>query len=399
MSALQARTLLQPLATIAKVSSFSTEAMLHHYRTDSCLPGALNELEQQWLDLQGRAGCSFFQSWGWMGRWLTDFGADLNPVVIRVWLDEQLVGLGVFLPRQIRRRKLFHATAMFLNEYPFDGKNMVIEYNGLLAARGHERAVYAETVRFLLEHHPGVDEFHFGAMADQPDLADLQQAIDQPCSLLIEDMSTAWQVNLGTLKPGLQAFIDTLSKKRRNQLRRSLRHYEESGPVSLVEAADSEQALAFFSGLKELHTRRRQRKGEGGAFANPGWEQFHRQLILERFDTGEIQLLRVSNAHMTIGYLYNLIWRKQVYVMQTGFSMTDDRRDQPGYVVHALAIAHNRDRGMSVYDLMHGDSLYKQILCGESRKLVWAVVQRPLMKFRVENAVVALVRHVRGLVN
>ena len=212
-------------------------------------------------------------------------------------------------------------------------------------------------------------------------------------------MSTAWQVNLGTLNPGLQAFIDTLSKKRRNQLRRSLRHYEESGPVSLVEAADREQALEFFAGLKELHTRRRQSRGEGGAFANPDWEQFHRQLILEQFDAGEIQLLRVSNARTTIGYLYNLIWRKQVYVMQTGFTMTDDRRDQPGYVVHALAIAHNRDRGMSSYDLMHGDSLYKQILCGENRKLVWAVMQRPLMKFRVENAVVALVRHVRGLVN
>jgi CelD/BcsL family acetyltransferase involved in cellulose biosynthesis len=373
--------------------------MLHHYRTDSCLPGELNELEQQWLDLQARAECSFFQSWGWMGHWLTDFGAALTPVVIRVWLDEQLVGLGVFLPRQIRRRALFHASAMFLNEYPFDGKNMVIEYNGLLAARGHEQAVYAETVSFLLEQHPGVDEFHFGAMADQPDLVNLQQAIAPSCRLLVEDMSTAWQVNLGTLNPGLQAFIDTLSKKRRNQLRRSLRHYEESGPVSLVEAADREQALAFFAGLEELHTRRRQLKGEGGAFANPGWEKFHRQLILERFDAGEIQLLRVSNAHMTIGYLYNLIWRKQVYVMQTGFSMTDDRRDQPGYVVHALAIAHNRDRGMSGYDLMHGDSLYKQILCGENRKLVWAVVQRPLMKFRVENAVVALVRHVRGLVN
>ena len=163
--------------------------------------------------------------------------------------------------------------------------------------------------------------------------------------------------------------------------------------------ADREQALEFFAGLKELHTRRRQLRGEGGAFANSNWEQFHRQLILERFDAGEIQLLRVSNAHITIGYLYNLIWRKQVYVMQTGFCMSDDRRDQPGYVVHALAIAHNRDRGMSVYDLMHGDSLYKQILCGENRKMVWAVIQRPLLKFRVENGVVGLVRRVRGLMS
>lgn len=371
---------------------------MHHYRTDSCLPGELNELEQQWLDLQGRAECSFFQSWGWMGRWLADFGVDLNPVVIRVWLGEQVVGLGVFLPRQIRRRRLFRASAMFLNEYPFDRKNMVIEYNGLLAARGHEQAVYREAVNFLLEQCPAVDEFHFGAIAEESDLAYLRQAVSQPCSLLIEETSIARQVNLGKLEPGIPGFVDTLSKNRRNQLRRSLRRYEESGPVTLQQAQTREEAQEFFAGLKELHTRRRQLRGEGGAFANADWENFHRQLILERFDAGEIQLLRVSNAVITIGFLYNLIWRNQVYVMQTGFCLPDDSRDQPGYVVHALAIAHNRERGISVYDLMHGDSLYKQILCNESRQLVWAVVQRPVLKFRIENGLVGLVRGVRCLV-
>ena len=396
---MQARTILQLLATISNLSSVSTEGMLHQYQTDSCLINDLGELEQLWLDLQDRAECSYFQSWGWMGRWLADFGAALKPVVVRVWLDEQVVGLGVFLPRQIRRRNFFRASAMFLNEYPFDAKNMVIEYNGLLAARGHEQSVYTETLRFLLEHYPVVDEFHFGAMAEQPDLLNLQQAVAHPCGLLVEDLSTAWQVNLDKLKPGIQGFVDTLSKNRRNQLRRSLRRYEESGQVSLAEAQDREQALEFFAGLKELHTRRRQIRGEGGAFANSSWEQFHRQLIKERFYSGEIQLLRVSNAQITIGYLYNLIWRKQVYVVQTGFHMTDDRRDQPGYVVHALAISHNRESGMSVYDLMHGDSLYKQILCSDNRKLVWALVQRPLLKFRLENAAVGMVRRVRGLWN
>jgi hypothetical protein len=50
---------------------------------------------------------------------------------------------------------------------------------------------------------------------------------------------------------------------------------------------------------------------------------------------------------------------------------------------------------MSVYDLMHGDSLYKQILCNREGKLQWVVVQRKRLKFCLEDLVVKVVRALR----
>jgi len=368
---------------------------LQAYRTESYSLEDPEELRQAWLDLQGRADCSYFLSWGWIGTWLRQIAIALRPVVVRVWHEEQLVGLSVFVPRDINRRIAFRASALFLHEYPFDHKNMVIEYNGLLAARGHEPAVYARTVEHLFEHYPQYDEFHFGAIAEGPDLDNLVQAGANQADFTINEESTAWQVELGTLDPGIDAFIATLSKNRRTQLRRSLRLYEQQGPLSLIEAQDLEQALDFFKGLKVLHTQRRRLKGEGGAFSNPTWEHFQRALIRDRFSAGEIQIIKVSNPLMTIGYLCNFIWRKHVYVLQTGFRSGEDSRDLPGYTVHALAIAHNRDKGMAVYDLMHGDDLYKQILCNRSRKLFWGVLQRRRLKFSLERRVVDVVRRVR----
>ena len=365
------------------------------YRTESCILKHPEELRQEWLDLQDRADCSYFLSWGWIGTWLQQIAIELQSVVVRVWHDDQIVGLAVFVPRDIKRRLFFRASALFLNEYPFDHKNMVIEYNGLLAARGHESAVYAETVRHLLQGSRQYDEFHFGAIAEGPDLDNLAQATGSKAGFLVNEESTAWQVDLDSLDPGIDAFVATLSKNRRTQLRRSMRLYEEQGLLSLVEAQDVEQALTFFDGLNVLHTERRQLKGEGGAFANPRWVDFHRSLITDRFDAGEIQMIQVGNAAMTIGYLYNYIWRKQVYVLQTGFRPGEDKRDLPGYVVHTLALVHNRDKGMAVYDLMHGDSLYKRILCNRSRKLVWSVVQKPRLKFSLERLAVAVVRRCR----
>ena len=276
------------------------ETLLSAYRTESCVLKHPEELGQAWLDLQDRADCSYFLSWGWIGTWLRQIAFALSSVVIRVWHGEQLVGLAVFVPRDIKRRIAFRASALFLHEYPFDHKNMVIEYNGLLAARGHESAVYAETIEHLVRGFSQYDEFHFGAIAEGPDLDNLVRAAGNPVGLLVNDESTAWQVDLEALAPGVDAFVATLSKNRRTQLRRSIRRYEAQGPLSLSEARDTEQALGFFDDLKVLHTERRQLKGEGGAFANPDWERFHRALIKDRFGAGEIQIIRVSNNTISV---------------------------------------------------------------------------------------------------
>lgn len=372
---------------------------MHAYRTESCLLKHPEELEEAWLDLQNRADCSYFLSWGWIGTWLRVIAHALHPIVVRVWHGEQLVGLAVFVPRDIRRRIAFRASALFLHEYPFERENMVIEYNGLLAARGHEPAIYAATVQHLLERYPQYDEFHFGAIAEGPDLDNLIQAGTRHASVTLNEESTAWQVGLDTLDQGIDAFVATLSKNRRTQLRRSLRRYQQQGPLSLIEAQDLGQALDFLNGLKVLHTQRRRLKGGEGVFSNPIWEQFHRALIRDRFAAGEIQMIKVSNPLRTIGYLYNFIWRGHVYVLQTGFMLGDDNRDLPGYTVHALAIAHNRDKGMAVYDLLHGDDLYKKILCNRRRSLYWGVVQRRRLKFDLERTLVGVVRRGRRLLN
>ena len=125
-----------------------------------------------------------------------------------------------------------------------------------------------------------------------------------------------------------------------------------------LEAAKStDEALQFFNELKELHTRRWNKKGLSGSFGNPLWEQFHRSQIAQRFPEGEIQILRISNNSGSLGYLYNYIWRKRVYVVQSGFDIPKDNRLIPGYVTHSLAIVYNKKKGMHTYDFMYGSSL------------------------------------------
>ena len=82
-------------------------------------------------------------------------------------------------------------------------------------------------------------------------------------------------------------------------------------------------------------------------------------------------------------------------MLQTGFEVSKDKRLMPGYVVHCLAIVYNKQKGMKVYDLLHGNSLYKRILCNQSQTLYWLVLQRKRLKFSLEDCAVNAVRWFR----
>jgi len=371
--------------------------LLTGYRVESCQIEHPEDVQHDWTGLQERADCSYFQSWGWMSTWLEQIANDLDCILLKVWSGDLLVGMSVFVSGQVTRRKMIRSNAMFLSEYPFDGRNMVIEYNGLLADKRHKEAVYKETISYLLENNQTIDEFFFSGINKEDDYRYLQGNDDSNSDVKILEESTAWSVGLDGLEQGIDAFLETLSKNRKAQISRSIRIYEEESPLEIEEADGIDKALMFFDGLKGVHTERWKAKGGRGSFANPLWEDFHKNLIISRFAEGEIQILRVKCPAGVIGYLYNFVWRKRIYVLQTGFKISGDKRLMPGYVAHVMAIAFNKKKGMHAYDLMHGDALYKRILCKQTQRLCWVVLQRPKLRFMFEDLAVKAARSFRRI--
>jgi CelD/BcsL family acetyltransferase involved in cellulose biosynthesis len=369
---------------------------LPDYQVSSCSVEAPDDIRSEWLDLQARSDASYFQSWGWIGTWLTQVASDLRPMVVRVRLEDRLIGLGLLVERGIRRRRVFRSNALFLNEYPFDGRNMVTEYNGLLAERGFEDDACQAVVDYLSQEGRAYDEFHFGAITGAA-AHSLEKAAAGKLKLGINKESLAWQADLRGLEAGIDGYFATLSSNARTQIRRALCLYEQQVPLLVHEAQDVRQALTCFDLLKVLHEAYWQARGKRGSFANPRWVDFHRTLIQTRFDKGEVQLLEVAHGGAELGYIYSHIWRKRVYMQQTGFNVPTDNRMKPGYVAHTLAIQHNIDKGMHLYDFMHGDARYKRSLSNRSQRLYWAVLQRRRMKFRLENLLVKTVRWCRAL--
>ncbi len=358
-----------------------------------------SEIASEWLDLQLRANYSYFQSWSWIGAWLDLVVNDLQPIAVEISLEGKLVGIGVFVSRDIKRRCIFRAKAMYLNEYPFDGHNMVIEFNGLLIEKNHEKAIYLETINYLLEKYEKQDEFYFGAILENSPVADAGLLSNKKISCFVQESSNTWYVDLSVISSGVDGYLASLSRNRRGQIRRSMKLYNQNNALQIKVASDAKEALLYFDQLNTLHSAYWQSKGKTGSFANPLWVRFHRALIKQRFNFSEIQLLQIKGSSGDIGYIYNVIQQDHVYVIQTGFVSEQDKRLMPGYVAHTLAIAHNHEIGMRTYDLMHGDVQYKRILCNGTKRLEWLVIQRKRLKFMIENSLVEVKRKVSHLLS
>lgn len=353
------------------------------------------DIASDWKALQERSDCSFFQSWAWIGTWLEQIALPLQPIVIRVWVDGLLVGMGLFVEKDIQRRLFVRLRAMFLNEYPFDGKNMVIEYNGLLADVNYRQEVLFETVKFLVDTQTQCDEFYFNAMSDPGSLDNLTQSIKKYASVEIEQEEPTWIISLSRMKGGRDAFLSTLSKNKRGQIRRAFRIYEKNSPLRVEQAFAVEDALKYFDDLGVLHTQRWNSIGLPGSFSNSGWTKYHRSLISKNFNQGTIQLLKIGNADGVLGYLYNFVWRKKVYMLQSGFIIPEDNRLMPGYVVHILAAEFNHNNGMSEYDFMYGESRYKTSLSDKQQKLTWVLIKRRSLLLTAEKVLMGILRPIK----
>ena len=167
-----------------------------------------------------------------------------------------------------------------------------------------------------------------------------------------------------------------------------------SGPLKLEAAKHVDEALAFFDGLKRLHVRSWTRRGQRHGFAYPFVERFHRSLIERCIPRGEVELLRLTAGSRELGYLYNFYRNGVVYAYQSGFD-DEDRRLRPGYVAHALAIERSASLGALTYDFMAGSNRLKESFATDHYAMHWYTLQRPLLRFRGEQAVRAVKHRLR----
>lgn len=345
-----------------------------------------NSIETMWKQLEPDCDASFFQSWGWIGSWIRSLQDLTSLKVLSARVADTVVGLALIVPQNIRRHGFLSSRALFLQETGLPKYDFIVEHNGFLLKAGTEAAILTAMLEFLIARKYGWDElFVSGIRSDNPLL---NTAVLDNLKLRVRVLRTSASryVDLSKLRATSKDYLTTLSSNTRYQIRRAIRKYEERGKLELKAATSLFEALQFFEQLKELHQTYWTKKGIPGSFARKAWEEFHRDIIKERFSHGEIQLIRISVGETAIGYLYNFVRNGWVYALQSGFLYDENNHAlHPGYVSHYLAIEYNLKQEANFYDFLAGDGQYKSSLANGYHELQWVVIQRKRLKFLLED--------------
>lgn len=326
-------------------------------------------VEGIWGELS-RATTSYFLSWGWIACWLA-MVPPAHAAQLAVVRHHNRPVAAAFLGR---RREVRH---------------------GVLPSR--QRHLNATGViqfdELCVEHNTLVGEMPGGVPAllqllpddwDEVVLPGVEptQVIDDPrWKVRVDRESASPYVDLSRVR-AKGDYVALLGSSTRSQLRRARKN---AGPLTVERATTPAEADKIYDELVALHTARWHEREQGGAFADPWFTEFHRRLIHERIATGEIDLLRIRAGERTVGCLYNFVWQGRVSFYQSGLSAPVDKHDKPGYLCHAAAIEAAAAAGRDVYDFLCGDDRYKLNLATDQTTLVWARVQRPLVRFAVED--------------
>jgi CelD/BcsL family acetyltransferase involved in cellulose biosynthesis len=176
-----------------------------------------------------------------------------------------------------------------------------------------------------------------------------------------------------TFEPGadFEAYLGTLGKKERHEVRRKLRRAEAAGDVRLERATDP---VADLDEFVDLHQKR---WGERGLFPpTPGGDQsrtFVRRLFELLGDDGTFQLhfLAVAGRRIAAG-----IWFEDAdawYLYNAGVD-PDARELSPGILMGAKVIEAAIAAGRRRFDYLRGDEPYKY---------EWGAVDEPIQRILV----------------
>lgn len=350
-------------------------------------PG-LGQLEHLWCSLEKRAAVPFCLSWQWIGTMLAASG--IEPVVLAGRRGDAIVLLALLNRSESWRHGVLLSRRLHLNETGDPDKDIIaIEYNGFLHDACVGRDIQERALSFLMtvpDDDPLLgtwDELRLGGVPVKLERLAAEHGIRRHT---ISRRGTA-VVDLAAVRESGRDYLDSLGRNTRQQIRRAIRLYEERGPIEIEIAATRERAAEFLDGLKHLHQRHWQARGEPGAFGYPFLVEFHRQLFARCRPGDDYELVRVRSGDDPIGFIYNFRRDNWAGYYLGGFSYETDNRIKPGLVCFALYLQRQIEAGLDSYDFLAGDQRYKRNLGTPEPGLVWTDLQRSRAKLKLEDAV------------
>ncbi len=336
----------------------------------------LEELENQWISIQGNQDIPFFLTWSWISCWLKTYNPEI--IVVSALYEDQIVAIGLFTRSNEGRHGFVSSHQYRLHQMGDPLLDQIwMEYNDFICDSKHKVNVVNACLKALMESSNEWDEIVLSMMSESRTkeishiIPDTQIIAENPC----------YALDLQQLQKTNTDYLSLLKANTRYQIRRSMRLYEKlHGELVLTVAQNEAEAQQFFLEAKSYHIAR----WDDSGYKNNQFILFHQNLIKNSFASHSIDLIKVSSGDTLLAILYYHIVNKHVFFYLHGLNYESDYKLKPGLVAHTLATQHYQRQGMHSYDYMGGYSQYKCQLASETESQVSLCIQRSKLQFKIE---------------
>ena len=304
------------------------------------------------LDAWG-VDCPFLR-WDWVRSWLRVYGGRERPLLGVATSDSEIVGLA---PLSLVRIPACGGMVS-LRSIRIAGDGPLCPDHLVLPVHPAHRETFARALVNDLRHRRDT--------WDRLEFRDLLGS--DPAWRRVEDAARSagfdTRVHLRTHCPYIalpatwDAFLGSMGRHRRHQVRRALRRFEETFGTTLEVPASVRDADRLMDILEELHARSWQARGRPGVFANARFRLFHRLHARRSYRRGSLWLVLLHAGDRPAAVNFGFLSRTAIQSYQHGYD-PDLAEYGPGLLVRLLAMQRAMERGLVEYDFLRGSSSYK----------------------------------------
>jgi CelD/BcsL family acetyltransferase involved in cellulose biosynthesis len=329
-----------------------------------------DELREEWNELLGRSRFNtIFLTWEWQTTWWRHLGRERGPLYILAARDAG---------------RLVAIAPLYLSEdagqvFQVVGCIEVSDYLDLIIEAGREEEVYAGFLSWLLSaeapHWDVVD------LCNQPNaslshtrLPELAERAGFATEVFQEDVCPVIALPDGGQPGAWDAYLDTLDKKERHEIRRKLRRVERDAPDATIRFVDGGDDLpAAVDTFIALH---RNSRADKHSFMTEQMQAYFRAIADVLAAKGWLQLsfLEVEDAPVATYFCFD--YQNAILVYNSGYDPAGVPQLSPGWVLLARVIQRAIELGRARFDFLQGDEDYKHRFGGVDEPVFRTILRR-----------------------
>ncbi len=331
-------------------------------------------LRSEWNDLLRRSRYdTIFLTWEWQATWWRYVGQTRGPLyLLAAREDGRLIGILPLYLAQEGREQVLQVV----------GCIEVSDYLDLIVEAGWEETVYAAFLDWLAG--PDAPAWDLLDLCNQPApslahsrLPEMIRDRGWSARVLQDDVCPVIALPSNRVSPegadGWEAYLETLDKKERHEIRRKLRRLERDAPdaqVRLVTGGDVRSAIERFIALHRLSSR------EKDAFMTEEMQAFFGAIAEMMAAQGWLQLSFLEIGGAAVASYFCFDYAGDILVYNSGYDPQSSQQLSPGWVLLSRLIQHAIATGHQRFDFLQGDEDYKHRFGGVDTPVFRTLVRR-----------------------